>query len=175
MRRTRNSLALIALAVLLLPLAAIAQESDSESDPLGEELFTAKKVLLLNTVMDFSLSSAFTNELLDWERFEMVFSEEDADLCFALSAQDDYRQEVILSGEQEAEEGLDDALGGRTGRTLGTMRTLDTLYLKVFVPGGDDLWTDQADVGDDESAARLLITRLRKKMEEQESAKNSTR
>ena len=102
----------------------------------------------------------------------MVFSEEDADLCFALSAQDDYRQEVIPSGEEEAHEGLDDALGGRTGRTLGTMRTLDTLYLKVFVPGGEDLWTDQADVGDDESAARLLITRLRKKMEEQESAKN---
>ena len=95
MRRTHYPLALIALALLLLPLAAVAQESDSESEPLGEELFTAKKVLLLNTVMDFSLSSAFTNELLDWERFEIVFSEEDADLCFALSAQDDYRQEVI--------------------------------------------------------------------------------
>jgi hypothetical protein len=171
MRRTRTPVALIALVFLLLPLAAVAQESDTESEPLGEELFTAKKVLLLNTVMDFSLSSAFTSELLDWERFEMVFSEEDADICFALSAQDDYRQEVIPSGEEAADDGLDDALGGRTGRTLGTMRTLDTLYLKVFVPGGDDLWTDEADVGDDASAARLLVTRLRKKMEEQESSK----
>ena len=173
MRRTHYPLALIALALLLFPLAAVAQESDSESEPLGEELFTAKKVLLLNTVMDFSLSSAFTNELLDWERFEIVFSEEDADLCFALSAQDDYRQEVIPGDNEEADEGLDDALGGRTGRTLGTMRTLDTLYLKVFAPGGEDLWTDEADVGDDESAARLLITRLRKKMKEQESAQEA--
>jgi hypothetical protein len=173
MRKPHHPLALIALGLLLLPLAAMAQKSDSEGEPLGEELFTAKKVLLLNTVMDFSLSSAFTNELLDWERFEMVFSEEDADLCFALSAQDDYRQEVIPSGEEADDEGLDDALGGRTGDTTGTMRTLDTLYLKVFVPGGDDLWTDEADVGDDESAARLLVTRLRKKMEEQESAQES--
>ena len=153
---------LIALAIAWLPLAAQAQDETAE-EPLGPELFSATKILILNTVMDFSLSSAFTNELLDWERFEIVFSEDDADLCFSLSAEDDYRKEEIPSGAENE----DDALMSR--RTLGTMRVLDTLYLKIFVPGGEDLWNDQADVGEDESAARLLVTRLREKMEKQES------
>jgi hypothetical protein len=163
MKKSCSRVALLtALTLVWLPLATQAQGEATE-EPLGPELFTATKILILNTVMDFSLSSAFTNELLDWERFEIVFSEDDADLCFSLSAEDDYRKEVIPSGVENE----DDALMSR--RTLGTMRILDTLYLKVFVPGGEDLWNDEADVGEDESAARLLVTRLRKKMEKQES------
>ena len=159
---------LIVLALIWIPAAAGAQESVSD-EPLGDELFTAKRILILNTVMDFSLSSAFTNELLDWERYEIVFSEEDADLCFALSAEDDYRTEEIPSGQEEQSE--EDAMMSR--RALGTMRTLDRLYLKVFVPGGEDLWRDEAAVGEDESAARLLVTRLRDKMKEQEAAQEA--
>jgi hypothetical protein len=163
MKKSCSRVALLtALTLVWLPLATRAQGEATE-EPLGPELFTATKILILNTVMDFSLSSAFTNELLDWERFEIVFSEDDADLCFSLSAEDDYRKEVIPSGVENE----DDALMSR--RTLGTMRILDTLYLKVFVPGGEDLWNDEADVGEDESAARLLVTRLRKKMQKQES------
>ncbi len=163
MKKSCSRVALLtALTLVWLPLATQAQGEATE-EPLGPELFAATKILILNTVMDFSLSSAFTNELLDWERFEIVFSEDDADLCFSLSAEDDYRKEVIPSGVENE----DDALMSR--RTLGTMRILDTLYLKVFVPGGEDLWNDEADVGEDESAARLLVTRLRKKMEKQES------
>lgn len=163
MKKSCSRVALLtALTLVWLPLATQAQGEATE-EPLGPELFTATKILILNTVMDFSLSSAFTNELLDWERFEIVFSEDDADLCFSLSAEDDYRKEVITSGAESE----DDALMSR--RTLGTMRILDTLYLKVFVPGGEDLWNDEADVGEDEAAARLLVTRLREKMEKQES------
>ena len=163
MNKSRSRFALlIALALVSIPLTAMAEDEMAE-EPLGPELFSARKILILNTVMDFSLSSAFTNELLDWERYEIVFSEDEADLCFALSAQDDYRKEEIPSGEA----GEDDDF--MSGRTLGTMRTLDKLYLKVFVPGGADLWEDEAEVGEDETAARLLVTRLRKRMEKQES------
>jgi hypothetical protein len=174
MKRSRYRLVpLIVLALIWIPTAAGAQDTAAQEsaveEPLGDELFTAKKILILNTVMDFSLSSAFTNELLDWERYEIVFSEEDADLCFALSAEDDYRQEEIPSGEEEQSE--DDAMMSR--RALGTMRTLDRLYLKVFVPGGEDLWRDEAAVGEDESAARLLVTRLRERMKEQEAAQEA--
>lgn len=149
---------LLALALLAIPFAGLAQEEEEEK-PLGPVLLTARTIFILNTVMDFSLSSAFTNELLDWERFELVFSEDDADLCFSLSADDDYRQLEIPTGDD------DDGLGRRA---MGTMRVLDTLYFKVFVPGGDEQWKDEADVGEDSSAARLLITRLRERLEEEE-------
>ena len=163
MNRSRSRLALlIAIALVSIPLTAMAQDEVVE-EPLGPELFSAKKILILNTVMDFSLSSAFTNELLDWERYEIVFDEDEADLCFALSADNDYRKEEIPSGEEGAD---DDPI---SGRTEGTMRTLDTLYLKVFVPGGADLWEDEAEVGEDQTAARLLVTRLRERMEKQEA------
>lgn len=161
------ALSLIALITLLVPAAgrsqAEAEAVPQEEAALRPEILAAKKIVILNTVMDFSLASAFTGEIMDWERFEVVFSEEDADLCFSLSAQADYQKEEIPTGQASDVEGV-------RPRAIGTMRTLDTLYLKVFIPGGDDLWTDQEDVGDDSEAAKDLVRRLRERIEKEEAA-----
>jgi len=150
-----------ALLALLIPYIAWSQAEApavvEEEESLPAEILSAKKIVILNTVMDFSLASAFTSEIMDWERFEVVFSEEDADLCFSLSAQADYRKEEIPTGQSSDEEGV-------RPRAIGTMRTLDTLYLKVFIPGGDDLWDDEADVGEDSEAAKDLVRRLRQRI-----------
>jgi hypothetical protein len=160
---------LLATVALTLPLTPAARSQEPEeatveevSQPVSPELLEAKRIFILNTVMDFSLASAFTTAIMDWERFEVVFSEDEADLCFALSAQDDYRK-------QEIETKVDSDVEGMRRRTLGTMRTLDNLYLKVFVPGGEDLWRDEAAVGEDSQAAVDLVTRLREAIEKEET------
>ena len=170
MKRTSlSALLLLALFTLLAPAVGFAQAeaaaeaTAAEPEALRPEILEAQKIVILNTVMDFSLASAFTSEVMDWERFEVVFSEEDADLCFSLSAQADYQKEEIPTGQTSDVEGV-------RPRAIGTMRTLDTLYLKVFIPGGDDLWTDQEDVGDDSEAAKELVRRLRQRIEDQEAA-----
>lgn len=158
-------LALAAVSLVACSLFA-ASPSDEEvtEEPLDPQLLGARKVLLLDTTMDFALSSSFRNELEEWGRFEIVFTHDEADVCMALSTRPDYTQEEIDSGGDEAEE--DDPL---SGRTLGTMRVMDTLYFKVFVPGGDELWTDKVDLDESTEAAKTLVERLRERMDDEPS------
>lgn len=165
MKRSLSAI-LLATTVLALPVVSAWAQAEAmavaeEQQPLDPNILDAKKIFILNTVMDFSLASAFTSEIMDWERFEVVFSEDEADLCFALSAEADYQKQEIPTGE------TDDA--GLRPRAIGTMRTLDKLYLKIFVPGGDDLWQDEAEVGDDSEAAVDLVRHLRERIEEEEA------
>ena len=143
---------------------AAAQEEAQEA--LSPELVEATKVAILDTTMDFALSSAFNLAMEDWGRFEIVLFPEDADVCMALSTRPDYTQmEVDGSGEEELE--ADDDLGTRA---YGTERIIDMLYFKVFVQGGDDLWRDEVDVSESEESVQQLIDHLRERLEAAEDA-----
>jgi hypothetical protein len=163
-----------AAALALLPLAqalaarAAAQTSEApaevETAPLAAELREARTVVLLDTTMDFALSTRFQTALEEWGRFEIVFTPDEADVCMALSTRADYtKEEIDAGGEVDGDPESDDPLQGRAS---GTMRVLDKLYFRIFVPGStDDLWRDEADVGDDEVAAAALVERLRRRLE----------
>lgn len=147
------------------PAPQAATQADSE-EPLSPELIEATKVAILDTTMDFALSSAFKNAMEDWGRFEIVLFPEDADVCIALSTRPDYTQmEVDGSAENEME--TDDDIGQRA---VGTMRIVDKLYFKVFVQGGDELWRDEVDVSENDESVQQLIDNLRERLEATESA-----
>lgn len=157
---------LVAVLVVCVPLLAAPQESEEATAPrsegLAEELLTARKALILDTTMNFSLSNEFRSALEAWNRHELVSTPDEADVCFALSTRQDFTREELSSGDDETTEEADD---GMRPRAKGTMRVIDKLYLKVFVPGEADetLWRDEIDAGLETPAAEL-VERLRQRI-----------
>jgi hypothetical protein len=150
-----------------VPQAAAQERAQEEvQEALSPELVEATKVAILDTTMDFALSSRFNRALEDWGRFEIVLFPEDADVCMALSTRPDYTQ-MEVDGNDEEELEVDDDLGRRA---YGTERIIDMLYFKVFVQGGDDLWRDEVDVSESEESVQQLIDHLRERLEAAEDA-----
>ncbi|MDX1644022.1 MAG: hypothetical protein R3244_06655 [Thermoanaerobaculia bacterium] len=145
----------VGIALLLLGTPLFAAEMDEEvvpgpdSDaPLPGELLEARTVLLLDTSMHFALSSEFVEALDEWGRLEQVYLPDEADICFALSTRPDFTKQA-LPGEGE-----------------GTVRVIDKLYFRVFVPGQErTLWRDEVDL-DDETPTDLIL-RLQERIEQQ--------
>lgn len=124
--------------------------TDSGETPLAPELLEARTVLLLDTSMHFGISSEFLDALEEWGRFERVFLPDAADVCFALSTRPDFTQEQL------------------PGEGQGTVRVIDKLYFRVFVPGEEEtLWSDEIDL--DEASVGDLLFDLRQRIEEEEA------
>lgn len=145
----------LGLALLLSGPALFASETDEEavpgpdSDaPLPSELVAARTVLLLDTSMHFALSSEFVEALEEWGRLEQVYLPDEADICFALSTRPDFTKQA-LPGEGE-----------------GTVRVIEKLYFRVFMPGEErTLWRDEVDL-DDETPTDLIL-RLQERIEQE--------
>ena len=154
-----SSVAAVAISLLALGAAAPAlAEEEPTSEPLPTELVEARKICLMDAaVMDTGLKERFRSELDDWERFEIVMFPDEADILMALSARSDFTSRPV---EDDCDP--DDPL---CERAEGTAQVFERLYLKVFVQGGDELWADEEQVGDDDGAAKLLVERLRARME----------
>lgn len=133
--------------------------------PLPPKLLDARRILLLDTTMDFALSTEFRNALEAWDRYQEVFTPDEADVCFALSTHQDFTREEVPTGNesQATEEGL-------RPRAKATVRVIDKLYFKVFVPGegNEPLWRDEVDASL-ERPAHDLVDHLRARIEAAEA------
>lgn len=168
-RSLRRS-ALVAAGLFACSLHAAGQaKEEADAEPLASELIEARTIVLLDTTMDFALSSRFRDALEEWGRFEIVFTPDEADVCIALSTRADYTKEEVESGRDDQVSAQDEAQDSEDplgNRAVGTARVMEKLYLRVFIPGsGDDLWLDEEDVDLDDEAADILIERLRDRLE----------
>ncbi len=156
-RRTCTAAVAMALVALVGPAPGLATD-DAAPDPPPAELLEAKTICVMDmAVMDSDLKARFRSELEAWERFEIVMFPDEADVLMALSARSDFTSKPV-DEDCDPEDPLCD-------RASGTAQVFETLYLKVFVPGGDELWLDQEPVGADDGAAKRLVERLRTRLE----------
>lgn len=159
-RLTWAALAVVGLVACGLH-AAPSSDDESAQEPLAAELLEARTVYVMDTMMDFSLTWSFRTALEEWDRFELAESPDEADIVMALTTRTDFTQEDVPSG---ADADPDDPT---LGRAKGTVRIADKLYFKVFVQGGDDLWTDETDLDGNDEAITMLLERLQERMEDQ--------
>jgi hypothetical protein len=136
----------------------LAAADEAAEEPLPAALLEAETVCLMDAgVMDHDLKDRFRAELEEWGRFEIVLFPDEADVLMSLSARADYTTQPV---EEECDP--DDPL---CDRAEGTTQIFEKLYLKVFVQGGDDLWSDEEPVGEGDAAATSLVARLRARIE----------
>lgn len=146
--------------------ASPQSEDEAQQEPLAAELLEAETVCLMDSgVMDPDLKSRFRGELEDWARFELVMFPDEADVLMSLSARSDFTSRPVDEKDCDPDDPLCE-------RAEGTAQIFEMLYLKVFVQGGDDLWIDEEQVGEDDSAAQRLVDRLRSRLEESPQGEN---
>ncbi len=156
--RTRPA-ATVLVWLAIVAIAPVLSAEEADDQPLPAELMEARTVCIMDmAVMDADLKARFRSELEDWERFEIVMFPDEADVMMSLSARSDFTSRPIEEEECDPEDPLCD-------RATGTAQVFEKLYLKVFVQGGDELWVDEEAVDEGDTAAKMLVERLRGRME----------
>jgi hypothetical protein len=163
-RRLRSFLVTLALGVAALPAAA----QDDPDEALAPELLSAQKIFVKQTLIDPKLVSRLRSELGKLERFEIVKSEEEADIIASLSATAEYTQTASESQGAEADVPMDD--GSRVSSTgirpMGTVRVLQDLYLQIVLPDGTQVWNDSVPLGSlTGNASKKLAKRLGERLD----------
>jgi len=177
----RRSISILS-AVCILSFCSSAL-ANTKHAPLPDQILQAKTVYIDNRAGFAAFGDRAYDELSKWGRFKIVKSAKEADLVFLLSADEyvtGYRTDtsgtttgtVDNSGNVRLE-------GDSTSRTHA--QTGGTTYLTLIDPNtGKSLWADQEVWGGGhpvtwmgftfaKSATRLLVRKLRKRIEEQES------
>lgn len=163
-RRIRDLLPVLTLVLASLPLAA----QDGSDEPLAPELLAARKVFVKQTLIDPKLVSRLRTELDKLERFEIVKTEDEADVIASLSATAEYTHAAPESQGAEGDP-LDDGTERASSagvRPMGTVRVLEDLYLKVVLPDGTEVWTDSVPLGSlTGNASKKLARRLGERLD----------
>lgn len=166
MPRNKALIALLVLAALTAP--ALAQDKITDK-PVSRELLSARKIFVQQTLIDPRIVSSFRSGIAKWDYFEVVTSAAQADLVAVLSAEVQYTQTASDSGAISDDGTGDSSRSSGIGRRpLGTVRTLDDVHLTISLPDGSEVWADAVPIsGMSGSAAKRLVRRLRKRIEEE--------
>jgi len=138
-----------------------------EDEPLAPQLLAAEKVFVKQTLIDPKIVTRFRSELGKLERFEIVATEDEADLVATLSAAVGYTHAIADSEAGDTDPESEGSHASRAGRRpMGTMRVLEDLHLTMFTPDGTVVWTDSVPIGSlIGNASRKLAKRLAKRLE----------
>ena len=157
------------LAVAALSAAsglAVAQDDE----PLAPELLAAKTIFVRQTLIDPKIVSRFRSEIAKWEHFEVVASEEEADIVATLAADVEYTQTVSDStgaGDEDAP-GESGRAGASGPRPMGTVRVLEDIHLLITTPDGAEVWRDAVPAGSmTGNSSKKLAKRLRARIEDE--------
>lgn len=161
------ALAIAALGLLAQSASFLVPAGATEraASAVPRQLVAARTVFLMASPFS-ALKEHFEEELEQWGRLRLVEFPTEADVVVSLGTT---RGFVRLPVGDECADAGDDPL---CDRPLATTAVFDAFRVEIFVQGGETLWEDEVAVEHDDRAAKILVERLRTRIESAEAGED---